>query len=471
MTKIDKYLISREASIYEAMRVIEKGAIGVAFLVNSGNKLCGVISDGDIRRALLAGHHMNSRVSKVMNKKYVYARQNDDYSKIVNKLHDYIKVVPIVDRNKQVVDFVGCDKNARIPVASPSLMGNEYSYLTDAFLSTWISSTGVYINRFEREFSKFCSRKNGVATSNGTAALHLALVALGVGPGDEVIVPDFTFAASANAVLHAGAKPILVDVERDYWTIDPLEIEKAITPKTKAIMPVHIYGQPCNMAEIMKIAKKHKLFVVEDCAEAHGAEFNGRKVGSFGDIGCFSFFANKVITTGEGGMCVTNSEKLNRRMRVLRDHGMSLSKKYWHDEVGFNYRMTNMQAAVGCAQLERIDENLRRRRNLENRYKKVLSKFDFVKFQKDRSRGKRITWLVSVLVGGKRREKLLDKLASQKIDSRPFFYSLGKIPLYKKYLFSNKNSMDISAAGINLPTQNNLNEKELDRITNAIKES
>lgn len=303
--EIKKCLISRGASIYEAMRVIEKGAIGVAFVVDSNNKLCGVISDGDIRRVLLAGHHMRSKINQVINKKFIYAKQNDDYSEIINKLHDYIKIIPIVDKNKQVVDFIGCDKNARIPVASPSLMGNEYSYLTDAFLSTWISSTGQYITRFEREFSEFCNRKHGVAVSNGTAALHLALVALGIGPGDEVIVPDFTFAASANAVLHSGAKPVLVDVNLEYWTIDPSEVEKAITPRTKAIMPVHIYGQPCDMNAIMKIAKKHRLFVVEDCAEAHGAEFNGKKVGSFGDVGCFSFFANKVITTGEGGMCVT----------------------------------------------------------------------------------------------------------------------------------------------------------------------
>jgi len=463
-----KYLVSKDATIHKAMDIIEKGAISVAFVVNKNNRLCGVISDGDIRRALLEGYPMQGRIRKIFIKKCFYAKSGLDYSKLFQTLPDYIKVLPILDKKKRVVDYVGYDRNAKIPIASPSLLGNEFKYLTNAFLSTWISSTGEYINRFEQEFAKFSGCKFGVAVSNGSVALHLALSALGIGEGDEVIVPDLTFAASVNAILHAKAKPVIIDIDKEYWTIDPVEIIKAITAKTKAIMPVHLYGQPCQMDKITQIAQKGKLLVVEDCAEAHGAEFNGKRVGSLGDIGCFSFYANKVITTGEGGMCVTNSKKLYDRMRILRDHGMSKTKKYWHDEVGFNYRMTNMQAAIGCAQLERIKENLKRRRNLENKYRKILSKHAYIKFQKDHPQRKRITWLISALVANGKRDKLLKELLDKGIDTRPFFFSLGEMPIYKKYLFSNTNSKAISAMGINLPTQNYLNDKELERILSVV---
>jgi perosamine synthetase len=469
LSEIKKYLILRDATIGDAMKTIDQSGISVAFVVNEDKKLCGVISDGDIRRALLSGSHVGSRLSNVMNKKFVFAKEGEDYPRMVHKIHGHIKIVPIIDKNGCVTDFIGFDKQARIPVASPSLLGNEFSYLTDAFLSTWISSTGQYITRFENEFAKFCGCKYGVAVSNGTVALHLSLVALGVGRGDEVIVPDLTFAASANAVLHAGAKPVLVDVDKNYWTIDPKEIEKAITPRTKAIMPVHIYGQPCDMDKISKIAKKHKLLVVEDCAEAHGAKFGNRRVGSLGAVGCFSFYANKVITTGEGGMCVTNSLELYEKMKSLRDHGMSKEKKYWHDEVGFNYRMTNIQAAIGCAQLERIENNLKMRKILENRYRKILAEFNFIKFPKDAPKRSRIVWLACALITNGKRDKLLSEFSRRNIDARPFFYSLGDMPLYKKFVFSNANSKNISALGMNLPTQNNLNDRELDRVRDAVR--
>ena len=249
----------------------------------------------------------------------------------------------------KLVDYACFDENIHISLAQPQLSGNEYKYLMDAFLSTWISSIGSYISRFEETFSNYCGVKYGIATSNGTTALHLALSALDIGSGDEVIVPDITFAATINAVLYTGAVPVIVDVEEDSWCIDPDEIEKAITPKTKAIIPVHIYGQPCNMDAICAIARKNNLYIIEDCAEAHGAEWKNGKVGSFGIISCFSFFGNKVITTGEGGMCITDSIELNEKMRILRDHGMSRKKKYYHEVIGFNYRMTNLQAAIGLS--------------------------------------------------------------------------------------------------------------------------
>jgi perosamine synthetase len=324
-------------------------------------------------------------------------------------------------------------------------------------MSTWISSSGEYIERFEKEFSKYSDCKFGSAVSNGTVALHLALVTLGIGKGDEVIVPDLTYAATINTVLHANATPVIVDVEDNSWCINPKEIENAITPKTKAIIPVHIYGQVCDMKGIIKIAKKHNLKVIEDCAEAHGAMYEGQKVGSFGDIGCFSFFGNKVITTGEGGMCVTNNQELDDKMRVLRDHGMSKTKRYWHDVVGYNYRMTNLQAAIGLAQLERIEEIHKNRREYENNYKNLLSSNKFL-FQNDIKNRTRITWLVSVLLAEDvDRDDFIQKLKDKGIDARTFFYPLSDMEIYNDFC---KNETPIahklSRIGLNLPTYESL---------------
>ena len=250
------------------------------------------------------------------------------------------------------------ERYPQIPLAFPDLGGNEIEYISDAVHSSWVSSTGPYITSFENNFSSYCDVNFGISTSNGTTALHLSLISLGIGPGDEVIVPDLTFAATINAVLHAGATPVIVDVDPDTLLIDPEKIKAAISPNTRAVICVHLFGSPCDMNSICSLCKDGKIFLIEDCAQAHGATYNNKKVGSFGDIGCFSFFGNKIITTGEGGMCVTNSEELRDKMRILRDHGMDPDRRYIHNVVGYNYRMTNIQAALGVAQLENIDKSL-----------------------------------------------------------------------------------------------------------------
>ncbi|MCC7523897.1 MAG: DegT/DnrJ/EryC1/StrS aminotransferase family protein, partial [Chitinophagaceae bacterium] len=254
--------------------------------------------------------------------------------------------------------------NSFIPISKPSITDKEIAYVTDAVSSTWISSLGKYIDRFETEFASFCGTRYGVATSNGTVALHLALVALGIGKGDEVIVPDLSFVATVNTILQAGAVPVFADIDPYNLCMDPRELEKVITSRTKAIMPVHLYGHPADMNAINAIAEKHNLLVIEDAAEAHGASIHGRKVGNWGVCGSFSFYGNKNITTGEGGMITTNDEALYNRLRHLRDHAMSKEKRYWHTECGYNYRMTNLQAALGCAQLERIDALMERKRQI-----------------------------------------------------------------------------------------------------------
>lgn len=360
-------------------------------------------------------------------------------------------------------------KERVLPVAEPVLEGNEKKYVMEALSSTWISSAGQYITDFETAFAQYCGMDHGVAVSNGTVALHLALAALGIGPGDEVIVPDLTFAATINAVLYTGATPVIVDIETDSWCISPEEIEAAITPRTKAIIPVHIYGQACDMRQICAIAQKHGLKVVEDCAEAHGAEYGGKKVGSLGDIGCFSFYGNKIITTGEGGMCITNDRALEGTMRVLRDHGMRKGHRFYHEVVGFNYRMTNLQAAVGVAQLEKFKEMLAWRGALEEKYRVRLSDVQGVTLQRDDLPGRRkVTWLVSVLVDSTCRDACISRLKENGVETRPFFYPLSEMGIYQKYVFSCKNSKKIAAMGINLPTLKRMTDEDVDRISRIL---
>lgn len=447
------------------MEVINKNALGVVFVVDQKDKLLGIATDGDIRRMLLSGVALTDSIEAHINKEFVFAYADDDFNSIASKIDERIKIVPVVDKEFILKDYFKVGNKVHLPISAPTLNGNEFTYLTDAFLSSWISSTGAYINRFESEFANYCGTNFGVAVSNGTVAISLAFTALKIGVGDEVIVPDLTFAATINAVMHVGATPVIVDIEEDSWCISPKAIEEAITTKTKAIVVVHLYGQVCNLDAILKIAKEHNIDIIEDCAEAHGAEYKGKKVGSFGTVSTFSFFANKIITTGEGGMCLTQDKELNQRMRMLRDHGMSREKKYWHEEVGFNYRMTNLQAAIGVAQLERIDEILQQRRAIENKYRDLFKDSEFkLTFQEDLKDRKRITWLTTALVHNDR-EKFIAYYTEKGIDIRKFFYPLSSMDIYKE--FARKETpvtQKISKMGINLPTYNSLKLSEIEQF-------
>jgi perosamine synthetase len=463
---IDNLISGIDKSLLETMNAINENGKGTCFIVNDHNMLIGIVTDGDIRRSILRGVSLDSSISEIVSSNFVYGRESDSQEYLFSKLSEVVNIIPIVDDNNKVVDYLEYAQSIHFPVATPALSGNEFKYLTDAFCSTWISSSGSYIDRFENEFSKYSDCAYGSAVSNGTVALHLALVALEIENDDEVIIPDLTFAATINAVLHANATPVIVDIEEDSWCINPQEVEKAITSKTKAIIAVHLYGQPCDMDAIMKIAKKYKLKVIEDCAQAHGAMFKNQKVGSFGDIGCFSFYGNKVITTGEGGMCTTNNPLLNKKMRILRDHGMNREKKYWHDMVGFNYRITNLQAAIGVAQLERIEGIHKNRREYENCYRVLLSKKNFT-FQDNLNNRHRITWLVSFLIDeDTNREEYIDNLKGKGIDARPFFYPLSDMEIYKEYCCGSTSvAKKIASLGLSLPTYESLKSvAEINRI-------
>jgi len=355
-----------------------------------------------------------------------------------------------------------------IPISEPSIGKEELANVSDCIKSTWIS-LGKYITEFENNFSLYCEGRYGVAVVNGTSALQLALISLNIGRGDEVIVPNLTFIATANAVTYLGAKPILVDSESETWNIDPLKIEEAMTERTKAIIPVHLYGHPCDMDLIMKIARKHNLKVIEDAAEAHGAEYKGRKVGSIGHVGCFSFYGNKTITTGEGGMCVTNSKVLADKMRFLKDHSMSDKKRYWHPVIGYNFRMTNIQAAIGCAQLEKIDKYVDIKRRNAFLYNSLFKDCKEVITPHEKEWAKSTYWLYSILLKNSNVDYIMAKLKEKNIDSRRFFYPINVLPPYKQKGDFRVSAM-LSKKGICLPSSVKLTEKEIKYISYTLLE-
>ncbi len=358
-----------------------------------------------------------------------------------------------------------------IPISQPSITEKEIDYVKDAVKSGWVSSLGKYIDIFEDKFASYCGTNYAVATSNGTTALHLVLVSLGIKIDDEVIIPDLTFVATGNAVKYIGAKVITVDVEEDTLCISPAAIRKAITPKTRAIIPVHLNGHPANMEEINKIAKEYNLFVIEDAAEAHGAEFKGKKVGGLSNAGTFSFYGNKIITSGEGGMITTNDSDLYIKMRHLRDHAMSPSKRYWHTEVGFNYRMTNLQAALGVGQFERINEILEKRKEIFNWYYKGLKDVKGLKLNYEASWAKNVYWLVSIEIYGYlelERDNFIQKLKAKKIDSRPYFYPLSDMPMYDNA--SNETTNKVYQRGVFLPSFHDITKQQVDYICKVIED-
>lgn len=359
-----------------------------------------------------------------------------------------------------------------IPIAEPQFDEQELANVVQAVKSGWISSMGSFIPEFEENFAAYCGVRYGVATSNGTCALHLALTVLGIEQGDEVIVPSLTFIATANAVSYAQATPVFVDSDLHHWCLDPEKLEAKITPKTRAIIPVHLYGHPCEMDPIADCARKHNLYVVEDVAQAHGAEYKGTKVGSFGDIACFSFYGNKMITTGEGGMCLTNSPELAERMKLLRDHAMSPTRRYWHDVIGFNYRMTNLQAAVGVAQLGKLDQFIEKKRAIARWYQDGLgdlAKKGYISLHPEMPWVMGTYWMYSILTEEAfvSREELAQTLAQVGVETRPFFHPIHTLPPY-----SDGTNLPVceqlSAKGISLPSGVSLTRADVEMITGQI---
>ncbi|MGV8815428.1 MAG: DegT/DnrJ/EryC1/StrS family aminotransferase [Gelidibacter sp.] len=357
-----------------------------------------------------------------------------------------------------------------IPISQPSITQKEIDYVTDAVKSTWVSSLGKYIDRFEAEFADFCQSRYAVSVSNGTVAIQLALTAHGIGEGDEVIMPNLSFIATANAVLHCNATPVFADIDEFNLCIDPKSIEALITPKTKAIMPVHLYGHPAQMDVILEIANKHGLWVIEDAAEAHGAKVHGKRVGSWGHCATFSFYGNKNLTTGEGGMITTDDEDFYNRCKYLRDHAMSKEKRYWHTAAGFNFRLTNIQAALGCAQLERIDDFMKKRQVIFDWYTKYLGKIDGVNLNNTEEWAENAYWLICLenkKWNWETREKFMTELKKRDVDSRPFFYPMSQMP-YLKDVNHTPVTDRVYQQGINLPTYYDLKEEQVKFVCDVL---
>jgi len=358
-----------------------------------------------------------------------------------------------------------------IPIAEPVIGEEEQDLVLKTLKSGWISSIGENITEFEREYTLYCGAKYGVATSNGTSALHLCLKTGEIGLGDEVIVPSMTFIATANAVVYTGAKPVFVDSELETWNIDPEKIEFKINCKTKAIIPVHLYGHPANMSPILYIARKHNLLVFEDATEAHGALYKGKRVGGLSNAGCFSFYGNKIITTGEGGMIVTNNRIFADKAKVLRDQGVSRRKRYYFPKLGFNYRMTNIQAAIGLAQLHKIDRIIEKKRGIADLYGKYLKPLvPRIVLPPVAEWAKSVFWMYSILVPPEKRvtrDYLILKLREAGIDSRPFFFPIHK---YRRFGVNEKLPVAeyLSKTGINLPSSPNLNDEKIQYICSNI---
>lgn len=365
-----------------------------------------------------------------------------------------------------------------IPVCEPELGEEELKNVMDCIKRKMISGTaGRYIEEFEEEFSKFCGVKYGIATTSGTTALHLAVESLDIGNGDEVIAPTLTNAATVFAIVYSGAKPVLVDSEPKTWNIDPNRIEEKITENTKAILPVHLYGHPADMNPILDIAEDHDLYVIEDAAEAHGAEYRGKKAGSFGEVGCFSFYANKIITTGEGGMIVTNSDEISEKARLLRNLAFSKEKRFLHDYIGFNYRMTNVQAAIGIAQLKKIDKFIEKKRQIAKLYNSLLKNINGITLPREMDWAKNVYWMYSILVEdefGVSRDVLMKKLEERGIETRTFFISMHQQPVFKKMGMFKKESYpvaeELSKKGLYLPSGTGLARKQVEHVCNSIGE-
>lgn len=359
----------------------------------------------------------------------------------------------------------------RISVAQPKLQGNERKYVLDCLDTNWISSNGKYIGMFEEMFAQFCGVKHAIATNNGTTALHLALVGLDLQPGDEVIIPTVTYIATANAVRYCGATPVLVDVCADTMNIDPAAIEAKITPRTRGIIPVHLYGHPAEMDAVNAVAARHGLWVVEDAAEAHGAEVHGRRVGSLGTCATFSFFGNKIVTTGEGGMITTDDDALAAKLRLFRGQGMDPQRRYWFPVIGYNYRMTNIQAAIGTAQMETVDQALADRNRLAGWYNEALAPLaGKLLVPREAGWARQVFWMYNIfLTDGDqaRRDRVMQRLDDANIETRPVFYPMHVLPPYLQE--STYPVADLwSQRGINLPTHQELTRADVQRVADAL---
>ena len=478
LENIQKYTINLPQKLNFVLKKIDLNRNGIIFVTNNQKKLLGSITDGDIRRGMIK-NQVNDIVnlkSKYINKNPFCLKYNSSIKKILfhlenKKNNKKYKCIPLVDNNKIIQDVSTIESLRKYPLINLNIDNSEINNVIDAMKTGWISSAGSYVRQFEENFNKYIGGGFSISTSSGTTALELALKTFKISHGDEVIIPNFSFAASINSIINVGARPVVVDINPETWTINTNEIERKISKKTRAIMPVHIYGQPCEMTKIKKIAKLKNLLVIEDAAEALGATYKKSKIGFNSDCACFSFFANKTITTGEGGMVIFKNKKNFFLANQIKNHGMSNKEYYFHDVIGSNYRMTNIQAAIGVEQLKKIKSLISARKKIFKYYDKKLSKFSFIKLLPKNKWSTNSYWLYTMLIenfGLKKRQKLINNLLKRGVETRPAFYPFSAMKIYNKYCSGNyKFSETVAFNSISLPSTN-INETDQDLIIDYI---
>ena len=468
------FLVDIGTCLRDVVVNLNKSKLKIVFVCQDG-KVIGTISDGDLRRAFLSEHTLESPTEKIVNRDFISADLSIEATALQDLFTEGIDVVPVLDATGALVRIVR--RNARpnpIPVASPDLTSYEHELVLEALNSGWVSSIGRFVTDFEEEFADYVGVPAAVSVSSGTSALALAMWTLGLGPGDDVIVPDLTFGATANAVLQVGARPVLADIARPHWSLDKNTIEAVISPKTRAIVVVHLYGIPAPMEEIWAVARKHDLVVIEDCAEALGTRYKGVHVGSLSDAGTFSFFGNKTITTGEGGMVTFSSAHYLKPARTIRSHGMSNDRRYWHEIWGTNLRLTNLQAALGVAQLRRLPVMREKRKQIAQQYSSLFSPFLEGGLElPDISRHDDVCpWLYSVLLPiGCRPDAVAEVLLQTGIETRRIFYPLHQQPAFRKFRVPSEDyfvSQQVSGRGLSLPTSSVLTQDEVGVVVQTL---
>jgi len=477
--RINSITFQEKNTIKEVMEGIDQTGFKLALIVDKDKKLLGVASDGDIRRALLLGKTLNTTVEEIMQKNPITASMDTPATELLEvMLKKGIQEIPLVDSQGALIDIAFLPELKSIPLSSPDITPKEVETINQV-LSTPFLSIGPKIQEFEQKIADFVGTKYAIAVNSGTSGLHLLIRSLEIKDGDEVITTPFSFIASANCILFERAKPVFVDIDKDTLCIDASKIEEKITPKTKAILPVHIFGHPCQMDKIMEIAKKHNLAVIEDACEAIGSEYQGKMVGSFGDCGVFAFYPNKQITTAEGGMIVTNSEKIAQLCRSMRNQGRDEGDSWFsYTRLGYNYRMSELSAALGTVQMERIGEILKKRSEVANMYNEKISTIDGVKIPYIGSDAT-ISWFIYFIrLDEKRfsrqdRDKIIELLKQKGIKCRDYFPPIHLEPFYVEMFGSQEGKFPItervSNLTIALPFYNNLTEMQIDYICDNLR--
>lgn len=478
--EISDVCIGQDGTIRQTVELMDVNCLGVAFITD-GDRLLGVVSDGDFRRAVLRGEaDLDAPVTSIMNRNpatlSVGAGAEETFMALATGLAEGKRVFPRVDEDGVIRDFSYREHWGLLPVAEPELTGSEAAYVLQCLEQNWISSSGSFVREFEKGFAAYTGLSRPVAVSNGTVAITLALQALGLASGDEVIVPSATFAATANAVVAAQGVPVLADVDDVTWGLSPASVEPLIGLRTRAIIAVHLYGSPCDVAGLRALADEHGLLLVEDCAEAIGTTAAGAHVGALSDAATFSFFGNKTLTTGEGGMVFFSSSEAEARARQLRDHGMSPTRRYWHDVVGYNYRLTNIQAAIGVAQVERADHLVGRKISIGRQYEAGVAEIAGVSVMPVSPFGESSYWLVPVLVDPELvgyRDMLMELLASEGIQTRVTFPALHTMPAFAAYRQAEAFPVSdiIESRGVCLPNTPRMTEESVSFILRALADS